>query len=284
MAKTKVPQWKKDVVKQIEGYIKKYPIIGIINMQELPGSTSQDMRRKLRDKAEIFMAKKRLIKLALEALKATKPNLAELEKYLGGEPALIFTSENPFKLYKTIQKNKSPAPAKPGQIAPRDLILPAGPTPFTPGPMISEFSSLGVKAGVEQGKIAIKQDFMAARKGEPIKEKIAGLLTKMGIQPFEVGMNLVAVYENGFVFTQETLAIDESAYVANIEKAARWAFNLSIESAYPTKENREILIIKAFRDARAVAIEGAVLEKDVIDQLLAKASAQASSLKKDLKV
>ena len=44
-----------------------------------------------------------------------------------------------------LEKSKSNAPAKPGQTAPSDLVLPAGETPFTPGPMIGELGQLGIK-------------------------------------------------------------------------------------------------------------------------------------------
>src|SRR3989338_1052307 len=112
-------------------------------------------------------------------------------------PALLLKKENPFSLYKILKKSKSSASAKAGQIAPRDLIVPAGPTPFTPGPVISELAAVGIKAGVEGGKVAVKVDSMIAKKGETIKPAVASMLTRLSILPMEIGLNLTAVYENG---------------------------------------------------------------------------------------
>src|SRR3989338_2085586 len=112
-------------------------------------------------------------------------------------PALLLKKENPFSLYKILKKSKSSASAKAGQIAPRDIIVPAGPTPFTPGPVISEFAALGIKAGVEGGKVAVKQDTTACKEGKPINAPLASMLARLGIEPMEIGLNLVAVFENG---------------------------------------------------------------------------------------
>ncbi|MBI2112759.1 50S ribosomal protein L10, partial [Candidatus Woesearchaeota archaeon] len=35
-----------------------------------------------------------------------------------------------------LEKNKSNAPAKPGQVAPKDITVKAGATSFAPGPII----------------------------------------------------------------------------------------------------------------------------------------------------
>jgi len=67
-------------------------------------------------------------------------------------PALLFTKENPFKLYNKLQKSKSSAPAKAGQTAPSEIVVPKGPTPFAPGPIIGELGALGIKTAVENIK------------------------------------------------------------------------------------------------------------------------------------
>ena len=73
--------------------------------------------------------------------------------HLKGMPALIFTKENPFSLFKTLKKSKTNAPAKANQTAPFDLIVPKGPTSFAPGPVIGELAILGIKSGVEINEI-----------------------------------------------------------------------------------------------------------------------------------
>src|SRR3990170_5266025 len=119
----KVPDYKKKLVQDMISLMRRYNIIGVVNMSNLPAPQLQSMRSELRGKIELFMTKKRLMKIAIGKIKDEKKNIEELVKYFEGMPALIFTNENPFKLSKILQKSKTSAPAKPGQIAPNDIII-----------------------------------------------------------------------------------------------------------------------------------------------------------------
>ena len=72
--------------------------------------------------------------------------------------------------------------------------------------------------------------------------------------------------------------IDEDKFKADLTQAAQWAFNLSVEAAIVTQENREMLIQKAFRESKALALEANILADAVVAELLAKAEAQAKSV------
>jgi len=282
--KAHVSQKKKDTLKKLVDLLSKNDIIGIVNLEELPTPQLQNMKKQLRGTFDLFITKKTIIKLALEQIKDKKPDLKKLEEHMKGMPALLFTKENPFLLFKTLKKNKSPAAAKPGQTAPRDLMVSAGPTPFTPGPIISELGALGLKAGVEGGKVVIKQDKIVCKEGEKISEPIANLLQKLGVEPMEIGLNLTCVYEKGIIYPKNVLDIDEKEFMNKLTQASQWATNLAVEVAYPTKEIIELLLQKAFKDSKAVALEANILEKDVIDQLLAKAESQATSVKQQANI
>ena len=276
---THVADYKKEIVIGLVNLINEYPIIGVVNMENLPAPQLQSMRAQLRGKFLITMTKRRLIKLAIEQTKSGKKGIEKLESCLGGMPALIFTRENPFKLSKTLQKSKSPAPAKAGQTAPRDIMVNKGATSFAPGPIIGELAVAGIKAGVEGGKVAIKEDTIIVKSGEKIKPKVAEILTRLGIQPMEVGLDLVAVLENGIIYGRDVLSVDESEYIRRLSNASRWAFNLAVYSSYPTKETIKTLIGKAHNDAKAIGIERNIFDKGIIESLLAKAQSQMSSLK-----
>ena len=274
-----VAQYKKDIVSNIINLINQYPIIGVVNMENLPAPQLQIMRAQLRSSFFITMTKRRLMKLAIEQTKQKKKDIEKLEAYLGGMPALIFTKENPFKLSKTLQKSKSPAPAKAGQTAPRDIMVNKGATSFAPGPIIGELAMAGIKSGVEGGKVAIKEDVVVVKAGEKIKPKVAEILTRLGIQPMEVGLDLVAVYENGLIYGKEVLSINENEYKNRLTNASRWAFNLAVYTSYPTQKTINALLGKAYNDARALGIAQNIFDKGIIDVLLGKAEQQMLSLK-----
>lgn len=279
-----VAEYKKEIVGNLARLMNDYPIVAVVNMENLPAPQLQTMRAQLRGNFHITMTKRRLIRLAIEQVKSSKKGIEQLENHLGGMPALIFTKENPFKLSKTLQKNKSPAPAKAGQTAPRDIIVNKGATPFAPGPIIGELAAVGIKSGVEGGKVAIKEDTVVAKAGEKIKPKVAEILTRLGVQPMEVGLDLVAVYENGLIYGRDVLSIDEKEYLSRLSNAARWAFNLAVEASYPTKDTIQVLIGKAYNDAKVLGVSQKIFDAGIIEVLLGKAEQQMLSLKSEANI
>lgn len=255
---TKVSEKKKAVVKEFASLIEKYPIIGVVNMENLPGSQLQQMRSRLKGQVRIAMTKKRLLRRAFDAVGDRKKNVSNLVSYFRGIPALLFTNENPFLLFRLIKKNKSKAPAKAGQLAPYDIKIPAGPTPFAPGPAIGELGVLGIKSKVENGKIVVVQDTTVCRAGQEISPQLASMLTKLNILPMEIGLDVVAVYEKGGIFTKDILDIDEERFMADLSSTVQSALNLSVEAAFPTAENSELLVQKASQEAKALSLEAKI--------------------------
>lgn len=275
---------KKKTVDEFTKLIAEYPIVGAVNMENLPARTLQKMREQLRGTVVLRMTKRRFIKLALANASKGKPGVEKLEEHMRGMPAMLFTRESPFILYKTLKKNKSKAPAKAGQIAPKDIIIPAGPTSFAPGPVIGELGGLGIKAGIVDGKVAIKEDKVVCKEGEKISSALAGMLTRLGIEPMEVGLDLVAAFEDGIIYTRSVMDIDEDEYIDNISMGARWAFNLAMEAGVLTKETTETLITKAARESRCLAIEQGILASGVTEDVLAKAHRNMLAVKSAAKL
>ena len=84
-----VAEYKKKLVKQCQDLIKEYPIIGAVNMQDMPASQLQQMREKLRKDVVILMAKRRILKIAIESSKDVKKDIEKLIEQLKGMPALV---------------------------------------------------------------------------------------------------------------------------------------------------------------------------------------------------
>ena len=148
----------------------------------------------------------------------------------------MFTREDPFSIYKALEKSKVSAPARAGQKAPNDISIPAGPTPFPAGPMIGEFGQLGIKTEVKEGKISIKEDKLLLKEGDEIKPKVADLLAKLGIEPMRIGINLTLAYENGMIYRKDVLGVSEEEYISNIRLGSSQAFNLAMLISYTTKD------------------------------------------------
>lgn len=276
---------KKEKVKQVEETLKlieKYPVVGIINCEGTPSAVLQKIRGVLRDKALIKMFKKSTIKFAIE--KSSKKNIKNLTDYLQGQPTLIFTDMDPFKLYKFLEKKKTPIFPREGDIPMKDVIIKAGPTNLSAGPAIGELQKFKIPVMVKEGKIHVREDTTVVKKGEKVNAELASLLKKLGIKCMEIGLNLVAAYEDGMIYTKDVLAVDESTYIFNLQKAYLDALSFSVEIAYPTKENIESLLRKGFINAKNLGLNVKLLDKGIVEELLRKGFMEGKVLKDKIRI
>ncbi len=270
---------KQEIVAKIKDLGSKYNVIGLANLESLPAPQLQKIRAKLKDIMVLFMAKKTLMRIAFNDLEANKKNISGMSSFLKGMPALIFSNENPFKLIRKLNENKTAAPAKPGQIAPNDIVVKAGPTNFAPGPIIGELGKFRIKTEVKNGKLAIKDDVVVAKEGDVISPALASLLTRLDINPMEVGVNLIAVYEDGLIFSGDILKTEPETYISNLGFAANEALRLALGIKYISKETIESLIKESYSDAFRLTLGINFPTKESIKFLLAKANAQGMNLK-----
>jgi len=271
----KIPQWKMDEVENIKELVGNYSVFGVVGFEGISASQIQKMRRNLKDSAVLKVTRNTLNEKALEECDG---NVSDMIQYIESQSALIFTNDNPFKLYKKLEQTKTPSPIKAGATAPADILVYKGPTAYPPGPLLSEFQGAGIPTSVEGGKIAIKETKVVCKAGDKVSQKLAVALNKLGIFPLEVGLILRAAYESGTIYLPEVLHVDEAQVFNDISKAAQEAFNLSVNAAIPTKDSIVAILQKAHTEAVNAAVEAEVCEPEVIDKIIAKANAEAVSV------
>ncbi|MBI2140972.1 50S ribosomal protein L10 [Candidatus Woesearchaeota archaeon] len=269
---------KKKVVDVLVRAFGTYGVVAVVNLESLPAAQLQRLRQSLGNDLQIVMCKKSVIRLAIASVKGKLKGVEQLLDLLTGMPALLFTNQNPFKLASLLQKSKSKAPAKPGQTAPYDIVIPAGPTQFAPGPIISELAAVGIKAGVEGGKIAVKVPSTIVREGEKIKPKVAEVLAKFSIQPMEIGLNLVAAYENGIIYGRKVLSVDPATYVNELVSAAMESRAVALHIGFPAAETIGTLITMSARQARHIAREYGIMVSELAEELVGKAGLEAAAI------
>lgn len=269
-----VASWKKELVGEMVEDIKNAPVVAVVSMHGIPGQQIQAMRAGMRAHAKIKMTKNNLIRLALDEAAQYKPGIDALADHVEGQCAIVTTDLNAFKLFNKLKATMSPAPARAGDKAPFDIVVPAGPTPFGPGPIIGELQKLGLPAQIMNGKITIKKDTTVAKAGEEIKADLAAMLPKLEILPMIVGMDAKAIYGDGIVYSRSVLDIPDDYYSNMFATAAHDAIALAVEVAYPAKETVPMLIAKAYRSAYALSVEAAIPTNETIGALFAKADSQ----------
>jgi large subunit ribosomal protein L10 len=271
-----VSEKKKRDVKEVGELVKSHKVIGMLDMHKLPAKQLYEMRKKLKGHAKIRILKKRVIKIVLDESKLH--GIERLSEKMRGEPGLIFTNENPFKLAIMLNESKSMASAKPGDIAPHDIEIKAGPTSLPVGPAIGELQRLKIPAGVEGDKIVVKKDTVIVREGHVIEKPIAEILAKLGIEPMEIGLNIVAAWENGILYLKDILSVPPSKYLDDLKSAHAMAFNLAFSINYYTKATTPMFLSKAQRQALSLAENAGIILPETIPALFAKAKAQHDML------
>ncbi|MGP8254625.1 MAG: 50S ribosomal protein L10 [Methanoregula sp.] len=271
-----LPAWKKDEVEEIRKHAKEYTLIGLVDMYGIPAQQVQQIRRNLRGKAVIKVTRNTLIEHALGEIGGDAKGLT---KFISGHSAVIFSNDNPFKLYKQLEKTKTKMAAKAGETAPEDIVIEKGPTSFKPGPIVGELQQAGIPAAIEAGKVKIRETKTVVKKGAVISAKLAEVLVKLDIKPMDVGLALQAAFHEGTIYEPSVLSVDETKLLAQLQLAGLQAFNLSVNASIPTKETMVPILTKAVRDARGLAIEAAIYEKDVVDAIIGKAQRESQAIK-----
>jgi len=281
MPSQQVLQEKISEVEEITQLIKQHKAIGIAGLQKVRAAQLQEFKKNLADKVYMRVIKNTLMKMAIENCKE-KPELKKLVGHLSGSNLYLFTDLNPFRLALILEKGKVKTTAKAGDIAAFDVIVPAGNTGQSPGPIISQLNAVGLPTRIETGSVWINRDTLVARKGEVISERLASVLSKLGIKPVEAGLAMKVVYDDGLIITQEQLRIDLDQTEQRIENARADAFALSLSIAYPTPENTVMLLQAAHQNAFALSVNAAIPTKETISDLIRKAHAEMLSLRSKL--
>lgn len=264
-------------VEQLYSMIKDAKVVGLIRLKKLPDRILQDVRNKLRGKVGFRVAKKAVIQRALEKAARGSALLEHLD-----EPVCLFwTSEmTPYQLFMFLKRNKGVAAAKPGQIAPFDIVVPAGETDLPPGPALTELKMAKINAQVRGGKIVVAKDSVVAKAGERITGPVASALQKLKIYPFEIGAELIVAQEDGVVYLPEVLDVEPEDLVKEFQRMVDESFALSINANIPTPANIDYLISKSFTDAVSLAYNANVYSTLSIERLISEAYAQSQSLER----
>ncbi|MCI4342577.1 MAG: 50S ribosomal protein L10 [Thermoplasmata archaeon] len=257
------------------------PMTALVGLRGVPASALQNMRRDLRDRKQpIVVATNSAIRHALEKAVLERPSLAPLLAQVQDQTAVLAAEGNPFALFQQFLKTRSPTPARGGEIAPADILVPAGTTSFKPGPIVGELQHAGFPAAIEKGKVVLKKDTTIVKAGGVISREVATMLTRLDIFPLEVGLSLRAVVEGDTFYPPSVLAVDLDAQRAELVRASRRALGLAVALGYATPATAPLLLTKAHRAALALAIAAGYATPETIEPLFAQAMREAAAVSK----
>jgi large subunit ribosomal protein L10 len=276
MPSQQVLEAKSTEVEAIKDILKEYKSIGIASLKKVRASQLQELKKGMKGKVYLRVLKNTLIRIALEEM--NQAELKKLEAYLDGSNVFLFTDLNPFKLALLLERGKVKTTAKSGDIAAMDVVIPSGNTGQPPGPVISQLNAVGLPTRIESGSVWISKDTLVVRRGEVINERLAGVLSKLGIKAVELGISMRAVFDNGMIITGDQLVVDVEATRKSVQASNGEAFALALEISYASKDTIKPLLQRAHQKAVALSVSATIPTKDTIADIIRKANAEMTSL------
>lgn len=275
--RTGYPKKKRLMYQELQELPKSYNVIALSKMTKVRASQLMLLRKKFRNDIKIRIIKNQVARRAFEKIQGVT-GLENLSKALEGQCALMFTNISPFKLNLIFGQNKVFLAAKGGDIATKDIVIPAGNTGITPGPVLSEFKVANVQTKIDQGTIWVNKDTVVAKPGDVISTPLASLMSKLNIKPIEAGIAVNFAIAEGLMFNEADLRIDLAEYRNELVKSFQQALALATEAGYATPETVKPMLAKAQQHARSLAAESGYLTPETADLVLPRAQSKAQAV------
>ena len=267
--------WKKDTVSDLVDLLKSGDTIAVIDIHGVPAGAMIGMRATLRESMKIQVAKKQLMRLAWQQVGNDSENLETLFEGVV-QPALVSSSSmNSFELFSELKKTEAGRAAKPGDIAPHEIVVEKMDTGMPPGPIVGDLNSVGIPAKIMGGSVQIQKRTVVLKEGDVFEGEMGMMLSKIGINPIVTGLRLCGTLEDGTVFAPSTLDLDLEQFESDLIGYAAGAFNLACNITWFTSQTMPTLIAKASGEALAVALEAAIATADTIPHLIGRANMSA---------
>lgn len=217
----------------------------------------QDIRVALRGKGIVLMGKNSMIRKALSIGHERHPDagMDKIKQIMVGNIGFIFATNGSLdEVRETIGNFKVMSAAKAGQLSLVDWTIPSGPTGMDPS-QTSFFQALNIGTKIVKGQIELVSDYQILKVGEKVSASQQVLLGKLGIKPFEYGMVVQQVYQDGTVFSAAVLDISPADLMAKLFAGIKNMAAFSRELGIPTEAGIPHAFGNAFKNIASLVGE-----------------------------
>jgi len=230
-----------------------YPKIFIVGADNVGSSQMQKIRVALRGKAVILMGKNTMIRKAIRGHIENNKSLEALLPHVRGNIGFVFCKEDLSAVKKNLTELKVAAPAKVGVIAPSDVIVPAGPTGMEPT-QTSFLQALNIPSKIAKGQVEIISDVHLIKVGQKVGSSEAALLAKLDIKPFQYGLTIKLVYDEGNLYEASVLDMTDEDIVAKFRNGIKNIAALSLAIGFPTVASVPHSLVRGFKNVLSIAL------------------------------
>jgi len=214
--------------------LEEYSRILIVSADNVGSSQMQQIRKALRGKnAVLLMGKNTMTRTAIRDHLPKAPLLEGILPHLKGNVGMVFTNGDLADIRARLTELKIRAAAKAGSIAPIEVIVPAGSTYLEPT-KTSFFQALSIPSKINRGSIEIINDIHLLTVGQKVSLSQAALLQMLGIKPFQYGLKVTTVYDNGTVHPDTMGELTDTDLLERVFRGISNIAALSLQIGYPT--------------------------------------------------
>lgn len=247
---------KQEYFERMEGLLEQYTKIFIVSCDNVGSKQFQQIRIALREEAVVLMGKNTMMRKVVAAYLSKNPGhpYELLLPKIMGNVGFVFTNGDLGMVRELIEDNRVPAPARVGAIAPIDVVVPPGPTDCDPG-QTNFFQTLQIATKIVKGRIEITSPVNLLKAGDKVGNSEAVLLQKLHINPFDYGLVISDVYDNGSMFDVKVLDLTDEDLSAKLGAAAAALASLCLQTGYPVPASVPHSIANGFKSLVAIVVE-----------------------------
>jgi mRNA turnover protein 4 len=168
------------MVEMLRGALEEYKHVYVLSFENMRAARFKDVRMDWRE-SRIYLGKNTVAQVALgrSAEDEFKDNLRHISKRLQGDVGLLMTNRPKAEVLKYFNSFESPEYAKAGAVPMETVTLKAGEIlPFQVS-MLDQLRGLGLVVEVDDGKVVLRNNFVAAKKNVEITPEQAKLLVHL---------------------------------------------------------------------------------------------------------
>jgi len=230
-----------------------YPKIFIVGADNVGSAQMQRIRVGIRGKGVLLMGKNTMIRKAIRGHIENNKALEQLLPLIRGNVGFVFCKDDLQAVKKVITDLKVAAPAKVGVLAPNDVIVPAGPTGMEPT-QTSFLQALNIPSKISRGQVEIINDVHLIKKGQKVGSSESTLLAKLDIKPFQYGLVIFNVYDEGSIYDLSVLEKTDQDILDRFAAGVKNIAAISLAIGLPTVASVPHSIIRGYKKVLSVAL------------------------------
>jgi len=245
---------KSEYFEKLHKLLQEYSRILIVLCDNIGSAHMQRIRRELRGQAVLLMGKNTMIRKVIRTHLDSNPQWESILPWITGNIGLVFTNDPDLKKIRDIcLASKVPAAAKAGIKAPDDVVIPKGITTLEPT-KTSFLQALNIASKINKGTIEILQDVHLIKKGEKVGSSESTLLQMLDIRPFEYGLQMIAVYDEGATAEASIIDMSDDVILSKLSIGIGNVASLSLGLHFPTLASFPHVVLNGYKNLLSIAI------------------------------